>query len=269
MITRRITIALDLVTAACVLTATARAQLHQVRLTVSLSDSAVPAVPVPNFILMIYRSTGEATPVVTDQHGTAAPALAAGDYRVVSFQSYAWRGRRFSWSVPLSVHGDSVALELTAANAGSSSAPGAGWPPVAHKMFPTPSGRPEVVIPGVSKRAVMDALVAVTANDGWWFRSASEYQVVVSQPTTGIGAVLLGVLIGSASDQNPEWRAFFSVVETGAGVRVIGYVLFVRSPGSAFEHSDDVTENTGQQLQAMLDQLRISLVAQPPAAPRR
>lgn len=265
MDTRHVAIAVNLAAAACLLMggSTARAQQHRVRLTVSLSDSAALAAPVPHFMLMIYRSTGEPMAVMTNEHGIAETALPAGDYRVVSFQSYAWRGRRFSWSVPLSVHGDSTALDLTAVNAGSSSAPTAGWPPV--PTFSTPSGRPEVLIPGASKRAVMDALVAATVGDGWSLRSTTEYQVIVSRKMNGLVDWLL---YGSSYDPQPELRETFTIVETAGGVRIIGAVGIVRNPDSAFEHADDVsTGRAGQQLQVSLEQLRHSLVAPMSTAP--
>jgi hypothetical protein len=227
-----------------------------VRLVVTVSDSATPHAPVPRFILLLYRSTGESVPALTNEHGVAIVRLAPGQYRVTSFQPYVWHGRRFNWSEVITVDGDSGALALNEANARTTSAPDEGWPPA----FATRSGRPEITVGSLTKPAAIEALIAATADEGWTLRSMSAYLVVVARQMTDWGRFLLG----SAFNPNPEWRESFTLLQVGDSIRIVGSVAIIRNPGSAYEAADDATSGrAGRDLQAQLDRLKRALASRP------
>ncbi len=134
--------------------------------------------------------------------------------------------------------------------------------------FTTPSGNPETLIEGATKHAVMNAIVGSTASAGWSLQTSSEYQVVVTQPMTGI----VGALMGSEANPVAVWRETLTLVEQGDGVRVIGAVAMVTNPGTGYEEVTDVTHGkAGQQLQEYLDDLgralRPAAEGQPPVQP--
>ncbi len=221
-----------------------RAQLVAVRLEVAVGGSAVPAEPVPHFLVMLYRSTGEQEAVMTDEQGVARTSVPPGDYRVASFQAYHWRGQWFSWAVPLAVHGDSASVALTLANAHVRGRPSTGLAPGI--FFATRSGRPELDVVAPDRRALVGALIAGAADAGWTLEHASDYQVVLTSTAGFMATALLG---------SYERRATLTLAP-GADdtVRVIGSVTEIRDPGTAYQSADDITMGrAGQDLQVLLD----------------
>ncbi len=215
MESRAVAIGRTLVAAACLLVVglTAQAQVTRVpvRLTVSLSDSGATPAPVPHFMLLIHRGS-ETMPALTDDHGVAAVALPAGEYRVTSFRPYVWRGQEFSWSLALTVRGDSTALDLTARNAGGMLAPAEGWPAVAHALGLDP-----------------DALVRVTTTQGARYTGS----LLFAHPDTLAvreGAQALAMPTRSIALVEVSHKSYELGIATGAGIGLVAGVLFGNAP---------------------------------------
>lgn len=83
-----------------------------VRVYVTLSDDETPYFPVGGLQLRFFHSATDSIVVVTDGAGAATVLLAAGDYRLVSARATAWKGNRYSWSVPITVRAGMPILDL-------------------------------------------------------------------------------------------------------------------------------------------------------------
>jgi hypothetical protein len=121
----------------------------------------------------------------------------------------------------------------------------------------TPSGNPEVMIDGVNRKAVADALANGMINAGWQIKSSDEYQLVFKRQLDSLGGMML---YGSNFNAMPEARVNFTLLETSGSVRVIGSEAAVTNPNSGFEQ---VTEMHGakdmNELQASLNGLKRKL----------
>jgi len=133
---------------------------------------------------------------------------------------------------------------------------GCATPPV---RLQTQSGNPEIVIPNVSKKQVIEKLVASKLEKGMQIRSVTEFGVVVvKRVENSIGASLL---YGSRYDSVPEARVHYNVVEFGPNVKVFSTAQMVTNPGSSFERASDVTASVAGQMQAELQDLQASFAA--------
>lgn len=82
----------------------------------------------------------------------------------------------------------------------------------------TASDRPEITLPAVrSRQQVRDAIVQNFLNDGYEFRRADEYGVVVGRRLTDLP--LHQLLLGSRYDGVPEERLSVNTIDTGDRVR--------------------------------------------------
>lgn len=121
----------------------------------------------------------------------------------------------------------------------------------------TPSGRPEVVISGATKKQVLDLLVAEMLANGAQVKQVHEYGAVFGKRDDSFTGALL---FGSRYDSTPEMRLTFNVVEASGAVRVFCNAAMVTNPGSAFERVSDVTGGkTANDIQAMLERLKTRL----------
>lgn len=98
----------------------------------------------------------------------------------------------------------------------------------------TASGNPEVNIPNVARRDVIDRLVSMKVEQGWQVRSASDFMVVVAQQADNMTAILLGTRRGM-----PEFRIVYTFAEIAQTVRVYARTSVVSAPGTGFEESTD------------------------------
>lgn len=122
----------------------------------------------------------------------------------------------------------------------------------------TASGNPEVLLRGVDRQVVMDALVAELAASGATIRSNTTNQLVVGKRLENNFAAQF--FFGSRYDSVPEARITYTVAPLPTGhVRVFGRAAVVTNPGSGFERVNDVTAGEGKQIQAMLERMKASI----------
>ncbi len=127
---------------------------------------------------------------------------------------------------------------------------------------PTVSGNPEVVIQGVSRKQVIDAIVEAELNKGMQLRSVNEYGVVVARKIDG--SFMASLLYGSRYDSIPEARIHYNVVEVGSSsVKLFSRLDMVTNPGSGFERTSDATSSVASDLQLKLDSIAIILGTNP------
>ena len=88
-----------------------------VRVNVTLADEETPYSPARDIALAFARLGADTVVARTDAAGVITVLLPAGDYVVSTRQPYQWKGRSFTWSVPITVRVDMPAVELNRANA--------------------------------------------------------------------------------------------------------------------------------------------------------
>lgn len=88
-----------------------------VRVNVTLFDKDDPYVPVADHLMALIGPGGDTTTVTTDEVGTATALVKPGAYTLASLRSAAWRGRRYRWSVPVTVRPGLAPVALTPENA--------------------------------------------------------------------------------------------------------------------------------------------------------
>ena|SRR2546426_4082067 len=94
----------------------------------------------------------------------------------------------------------------------------------------SPSGRPEVIVPGATKKQVMDALTLRLASSGWNVTQINDYQAIYDTDAKGAVGFLSGVVYGQAT--KPLYRLTAQFLETQTGVRLIGNLELVTNPGT-------------------------------------
>jgi hypothetical protein len=119
----------------------------------------------------------------------------------------------------------------------------------------TPSGGPEVMIPGVQKKQVADRLVGNMVSGGFQVRTVNEYMLTFGKPAE---SVMVRALFGSGFNGVPEIRHEYSLVEVPAGVRVLGRIKVVTNPGSGLEKAEDFTQQLAAEQQRGLEGLAAS-----------
>jgi hypothetical protein len=164
-----------------------------VRVYVALGDDTTPYHPVGDLPLRVYRLGGDSVSVRTDDAGALTVALSPGEYRLVSLGAYAWHGRRYSWSLPLTVRGGMAAVDLTAHNAVVTG----GTPIVA--QAPAGAGGPAPTA-STSARAPKDGTLGVVLS----LLITGGGQMYAGKPGKGVGLLLLGVgsvVVGAAASE--------------------------------------------------------------------
>lgn len=121
----------------------------------------------------------------------------------------------------------------------------------------TPSGLPEVTIPFVNRKAVIDHIVAAKLSKGLKVYSVSDYGVTAGQIIDK--SIMASLFYGSRYDSFPEARIRYNIVEDGNAVKVFTRVEMVTNPGSAFERVTDVTNQVAQMAQRELYELKAKL----------
>jgi hypothetical protein len=120
----------------------------------------------------------------------------------------------------------------------------------------TASGHPEILIANVSKKQVIDRIVASKLEKGVKIKSITDYAVIVAGKVDSFWARFA---YGSRYDPTPEARITYTVVETGTGVKVFSRAEMVTNPGSGFERVSDATAQVASELQAELETLPAAL----------
>jgi hypothetical protein len=114
----------------------------------------------------------------------------------------------------------------------------------------TPSGKPDITIPKVSKKQVTDAFVSEMLSQGFNIKTSSDYNIVFVKP---MDSFAMSLLLGSEYDITPEHRVSANIVESSAGVRIVLTNQGITNPGSAFERVTDLsTGNSGNSWQQLL-----------------
>lgn len=118
-------------------------------------------------------------------------------------------------------------------------------------------GKPEVVIHGTTRKAVLDALATMMVDREYSIVSIQDYKAVFEKD----GGFLGSVLFGSGYDASTKKRASFDVLETGSSVRIVATFEMVSNPGSAFERRSDASKSgkAKKQIQELLDALKDQL----------
>ena len=89
----------------------------------TLSEDPPLYFPVSQHTLVFYHASGDSTVRRTDDAGAVTTYLAPGTYRLASRAPYAWRGRLWSWTMPVVVRPGMRLVQLTAFNAARTTAP--------------------------------------------------------------------------------------------------------------------------------------------------
>ncbi|MBI4243110.1 MAG: hypothetical protein HY606_03380 [Planctomycetes bacterium] len=105
----------------------------------------------------------------------------------------------------------------------------------------TPTGKPEVTISNVSKKAIVDRLTNIMIDRGYNVKEITEYKAAYSKRMESVSAA---IWYGSKYDSTPEARITFDTVETQANIRIVATLQMVTNPGSAFERTTDLSKNT-------------------------
>lgn len=142
-----------------------------------------------------------------------------------------------------------VLLRIAMASAAATMLAGCTSPP----KINTPSGQPEVVIRGATKKQIADRIAGNALATGAQIKSVNEYAVVIGKRATNDFASQL--LYGSRYDGVPEYRVHFGLVDVPNGVRVFSRAEIVTNPGSAFERVTDATPSEATKIQAGLENL--------------
>ena len=121
----------------------------------------------------------------------------------------------------------------------------------------TASGNPEIIIANVSKKQVIEKIVAAKLEKGMQVKSVTDYGVIVAKKVDN--SFMASFLYGSRYDSTPEARIHYNVVESGSGVKVFSRTEMVTNPGGGFERTSDVTSSIGTQMQAELEELKAHL----------
>lgn len=88
-----------------------------VKVQATLADDDVPYYPLARYDLRLFRTPTDSLVLRTDAAGELVFSIAPGDYRLVSAEPFDWRGKRYSWSLPLSVRSGMAVVDLSPRNA--------------------------------------------------------------------------------------------------------------------------------------------------------
>jgi hypothetical protein len=117
----------------------------------------------------------------------------------------------------------------------------------------TPSGMPEIVISGTSKKLIIDTIVNDKLSSGFKVISTSEYSLVVAKDIDDFAA---RAAYGSNYNRIPEARSTYSLVDVPGGVKLFVRAAMVTNPRSPYEKTVDFTSTWGTYAQAELSRLK-------------
>ena len=124
--------------------------------------------------------------------------------------------------------------------------------------------RPEIAIPGTTKKVVLDALVGQMTRRDYTIRRIDEYRAQFEHP----GGFWLDVLAGSRFNRDAPWRISYTIFDAVEGVHVVADVGVVTNPGSALEHVTDVRNlRNSAAIQTILDAIKVEVSRTHSAAP--
>jgi hypothetical protein len=119
------------------------------------------------------------------------------------------------------------------------------------------TGKPEVIITGVTKKQVIDALTNQMLALDFKIKTITDYSAVYARRMNSIRAA---VLFGSRYDSFPETRISYAIVDAPGGIRIVATMEMITNPGSAFERATDLSRGKGRPIISdMLEQLKTSL----------
>jgi hypothetical protein len=122
----------------------------------------------------------------------------------------------------------------------------------------TASGRPEVVIPGVSPKRVRAAMIDRAMAHGWTLEHETENGLSFTKQSDNVAA---SILLGSTYDPNVIDRVRITTVALDAGTKVYATEELVSNHGSAFERITPLhNNNNSRNLQSVLESLKSNLV---------
>jgi hypothetical protein len=168
-----------------------------VRVFVTLSDEQTPYYPVRSLQLRFFKSASDSVVALTDEAGAANTLLAPGEYRLVSGRVTEWNGRRYTWSIPVTVREGIGVVDLTARNAvvgGELPQPVTG-PVMAQSRagVSAPLMSPNETVTDLIAKGSLDGKVAANSRGtGSYFAGGVGYGVLLGLIGTGIGYVLAG-----------------------------------------------------------------------------
>jgi hypothetical protein len=119
----------------------------------------------------------------------------------------------------------------------------------------TPSGYPEIMINGVSKKQVADEIVnQLVVEKGGWVRSSNDYCLVIGKVNmTMLGAMFLGTPLAP----RPEDQVAFSMFDVSGGIKITVTASIVSNAGTGFEIPVQTTNaDLFQSLQDFLEMLK-------------
>ncbi|MCK9584041.1 MAG: PDZ domain-containing protein [Candidatus Cloacimonetes bacterium] len=122
----------------------------------------------------------------------------------------------------------------------------------------TRTGRPDIVINGVTKKEVSDVLVNFMINYDFLMIRMDEYSLVFGKIIKDPGMAILG---GSRYDPFPQNRWTYTLIDATSGIRVLTTIEIVTNPGSAFEQKTDVSKasKAAHEAQTILENLKRNL----------
>ncbi len=128
----------------------------------------------------------------------------------------------------------------------------------------TASGSPEVTITGARAEQVKPAIVNAMLNSGLRIKSDTTYNIVFEKQDTNMAsAIIFGTGYGP-----PVHRVTFAVAEVPGATRIVADSATFSNAGTAFERRGPAfPEFPPERLQAMLDEIAVSLRRQPSPPP--
>jgi hypothetical protein len=124
------------------------------------------------------------------------------------------------------------------------------------KRLDTPSGRPEIVIPGATAKSIIDTVAGMKLGEGFRVLTVNDYTLVIAKDIDDSTARLI---YGSNYNRTPEARITYNFVGIGNGTKVFIRSEMVTNPRSPYEELTDFTQTWGKDAQAQLEQLKQKL----------
>jgi len=125
----------------------------------------------------------------------------------------------------------------------------------------TPSGRPEVFIPGATPEQVKPVIINRGLSKGWQLIQDTSYQVSFTHPVKNFAAI---ALYGSQFNGTPSARTHFTITAVEGGTQIFYNGEMVTNPGSAFEKTypfEDCDKNVFPEMQKALEEIKATVLA--------
>lgn len=120
----------------------------------------------------------------------------------------------------------------------------------------TPSGNPEIVINGTTKKQIADLLVSSKLGEGFQVKTVNDYSLVVAKSIDDFAAKMA---YGSKYNRTPEARVTYNFVDFGGGVKIFVRSEMVTNPNSPYESTTDFTSTWGDHAQNELTRIKTML----------